>query len=143
MSLVLKVCLQCHSEPLAHTLKTFLARETRPIFDDDVAPSQRELFLAIEEIEYPHNIAVEGRQVFLEWYEEDRFSFEDLLPMLAIEGIELVAGVEVPDDPMAADIEEDMRWFWRPGPSGLQSVGEDQIRQSVSDTIVDRLAEQG
>lgn len=113
MAFHLSVALRCQSDELATTLANFLVRETRPIFEDEVDERVRPLFLAVEDLEYPHEMKASGRQVVVHWFEEDGLSFEDLKALLSCEGIELVAAYEVPDDPMELDEEEDS-WFWLP-----------------------------
>lgn len=121
-------------------LQRLIVNETRPLFVEDVEPAKQALFLAIEELEYPDTVEVEGTQLFVRWLDEDRFGFMDLLPLLKTDGIELIAAFEVPDEPMASDDdEEDVGCFWVFVNSRYRSVGVRGAKGLLSHVAIERL----
>lgn len=96
---------------LLENLAFFLDRDTRPLFEEDVAKNDRALFLSIELLNYPACLRIEDKSLWLDWLEVDNFGIDDVNCILDLEGIELVIAFEVPDDPMSLDAEENC-WFW-------------------------------
>lgn len=140
MASQLSVLLSCLSQDKAKTVQSFLVNETRPLFEEDVDVANQGLFLAVEELEYPDAIKVEGALVFVQWLDQDRFSFSELLPLLEVAGIELLAAFEVPDEPMASDDdEEDIGCFWVCVESSYHSVGVREAKGLLPKEVVERL----
>jgi|SRR5690554_229796 len=135
MSYLLNVLLQCASEALATELTRQLARDTRPLFEEDVSPHWRQLFRAIELVEFPNELAVSGNQVWMSWFDQQHWQFQGLFKLLALEGMGLIAAYEVPDY-----VDEDNgQWFWLPQGEGYRQVKPVEAVSSLPKDVVEKL----
>ncbi len=129
MSYQLNVLLQCASAELATELARQVARDTRPLFEEDVSPDFLPLFRVVELIEFPNEVEANGARVWLSWFDQEHWHFENLRKLLSLEGISLIAAYEVPD---YVDDDEG-RWFWV-----LQGDTYRQLTPAVAEQILEQ-----
>jgi hypothetical protein len=136
MSYQLSVLLECDSRELAAKVAGQIARESRPVFEEDVAEDQRSIYAAIELVEFPDSVEVEHHRIWLSWFDEDRLQFEHLKKLLRVKGVEFVAAYEIPD---YAEDEED-QWFWVPAGERFRRITPRKAESLLSKDVVKRLA---
>ena len=114
MAYHLSAWVQCADQSQAEILETFLARNTRPVFVEDVEEGDQTLYRLIDEIEFPEEIEVQDDCLWLFWYEIEDFGFNELKVLLNKLGVVALLIFEVPDSPMSGDSDEDESsgWFW-------------------------------
>ncbi len=139
MAYQLSILLRCSSEEEAQSYRSLLDRETRPIFEDEVESQHLAAFKVIDDIEYPSSSDLDGETLILIWYEEDGLQFEDVFPLTQLDGVELLAGYEIPDDPMSWDEDVDDGWFWLPVAQKTQQVSFLEGRERITEDIQEKL----
>ena|SRR5690606_4779639 len=135
MSFQLNVLLQCASAELATEVARQVARDTRPLFEEDVSPGLLPLFRVVELIEFPNEVEASGVQVWLSWFDQEHWQFQDMVKLLALPGIALLAAYEVPD---YVDDEEG-RWFWVPQGDRYRQLALAEAKQSLAQDVVEKL----
>jgi|SRR5690606_28611314 len=135
MSYQLNVLLQCASAELATEVARQVARDTRPLFEEDVSPDVLPLFRVVELIEFPDEVEASGAQVWLSWFDQEQWHFQDLFKLLALDGIRLIAAYEVPD---YVD-DEEARWFWLPQGDRYRQMTPAAATQVLAQEVVEKL----
>lgn len=111
MAYRLSVILELSTRECVDKLISFLKRDTRPMFEEDVAQGDIPLFEAIELLEFPSSIDMVNDLLVLEWFETNDFGIADFSKLSKIPAIEFLAAYEISDDPMSED-EGNEDWFW-------------------------------
>jgi hypothetical protein len=112
MTSQLTLVLKNSPEFFIKTLTKYLDRDTRPIFDDELDSQGKLIFSVIEDIEYPSKCEVEKDCVFIHWFDIDDYSFKDIEAIVKLPDCNFVLAYEIPDDPMSADSDDEMSYFW-------------------------------
>ena len=135
MSFRLNVLIECSNLEGARALAAYLLEDTRPLLDEDVDPGFEGLFEAIEIVEYPGDVLVEGNQVLVCWEDNEEVEFESLRPLFRLEGFDLVLGYEFPD--YADSEDDDYFWIFRGGE--LRSVRQSKLPADVDSAVVNKV----
>lgn len=123
------------SEQVIHKLITFIARETRPLFEEDVEEDDRELFLSIEDLDFPTSWSIKDNLLCLNWFEVDGFDIKSIRCIRKLDFVEFVLAFEIPDDPMAGDEEEDS-WYWVNMGENIKRVDSKSVFKFCSKDII-------
>ena len=118
MSSYLSCVLECTTPDLANRMGLLIDRKTRPIFPEDVADLDVELFNIIQSIEFPDRVVIHENYVVAYWLEKDRFDFRHLAPVLSIADVSLALAHEMDTYIGSGDDDEDENgryWFQEAG----------------------------
>lgn len=146
MASYLSVLIDCPDEGFACHAEEQLNADTRAIFSEDVPVGATEIFAAVEELEYPGTLVREGRRLFVEWRQKESAQMDALAALLAIDGVNFIAGFEVPDyaecaddgDPFEDD-EFEIAWYWLPSRQGLHRFTRQEAVQYLARDVAERL----
>ncbi len=112
MALDLQLWLEFSSADQAERLAMLLARETRPLFSEEVQEEDRRLYELIEDIEFPVEIEKRNSRHWLRWYEVDFLDLNTLQPLINESGAKTVIAYQLLCDPMESDFDDIDRLFY-------------------------------
>ena len=113
MSFYTSVLLQFTTPEISKSYVNLLARETRPIFLEDVDNGMQDAYSVIEEIDYPSSINQDETKLSVRWYEMDDLEIQFLIPLFELPDVKLVIGYEIDTYADSSDnSEEDMDGFF-------------------------------
>lgn len=131
---------RCVSDQALHKLITFISRETRPLFEEDVEEKDRELFLSIEVLDFPTSWSIKDNFLCLNWFEVDGFDIKSIRCIRKLDFVEFILAFEIPDDPMAGDEEEDS-WYWVNMGENIKRVDSNSVFKFCSKEMVDLISD--
>lgn len=128
MALDLQLWLEFPSAYQSERVATLLARETRPLFSEDIQEADRRLYELIEDIEFP--VEIEGRNscLWLRWYEVDFLDLNTLQPLIKESDAKIIISYQLLCDPMESDFDNIERLFMVPKDGEFECVDMDEIR---------------
>lgn len=136
MASQLTLVLKNSSEYFIRTLTEYLDRDTRPVFDDELDSQGKLIFSVIEDIEYPSKCEVEKDYVFIHWFDIDDCSFKDIEAIVKLPDCNFVLAYEIPDDPMSADSDDEMSYFWVRTEKGICAVSTKTAAKYCEETLI-------
>lgn len=136
MASQLTLVLKNSPESFIKTLTEYLERDTRPIFDDELDSQGKLIFSVIEDIEYPSKCEVEKDYVFIYWFDIDDYSFKDIEALVNLPDCNFVLAYEISDDPMSADSDDEMSYFWVRTEKGICAVSPKKAGRYCDEALI-------
>ncbi|MBK8187887.1 MAG: hypothetical protein IPK77_11970 [Cellvibrio sp.] len=136
MASQLTLILKSTPKKFIKTLIKFLKKKSRPIFDDELDSQGKLIYSVIEDIEYPSKCEIEEDYVFIHWFDIDDYSFKDIEAIVKLPDCNFVLAYEIPDDPMSADSDDEMSYFWVRMEKGICAVSTKTAAKYCEETLI-------